>query len=36
METAGTPCPVDGKIGKEAQDYWDNNPQKRPDYKKRK
>ena len=33
METAGTPCPVDGKIGKDALDVWNATPELRPDYK---
>jgi hypothetical protein len=32
MQSAGTPCPFDGKIGKEAQTLWDRYPQLRPDY----
>ena len=32
MQSAGTPCPFDGKIGKEAQAMWDKYPQLRPDY----
>ena len=32
MQSAGTPCPFDGKIGKEAQALWDKYPQLRPDY----
>ena len=31
MIQAGTPCPIDGKIGKEATVAWEQNPQKRPD-----
>lgn len=30
MQNAGTPCPVDGKIGSEAQAIWDKNPDKQP------
>lgn len=30
MMSAGTPCPVDGKIGTEAKAYWDENPNKIP------
>lgn len=30
MMNAGTPCPVDGKIGDEARTIWDNNPKRRP------
>jgi hypothetical protein len=30
MMNAGTPCPVDGKIGAEAKEIWDNNPQRQP------
>ena len=32
MQSAGTPCPFDGKIGKEAAALWDRYPQLRPDY----
>ena len=32
MQSAGTPCPFDGKIGKEAQALWDKYPELRPDY----
>ena len=32
MNSAGTPCPFDGKIGKEAQAMWDKYPELRPDY----
>jgi len=32
MEQAGTPCPVDGKLGEEAKQIWDKQPQRRPDY----
>ena len=31
MEMAGTPCPYNGKIGKEASVEWANNASKRPD-----
>ena len=31
MSMAGTPCPYNGKIGKEASVEWANNPSKRPD-----
>ena len=31
MQSAGTPCPFDGKIGKEAATLWDRYPQLRPD-----
>ena len=31
MSMAGTPCPYNGKIGKEATTAWQNNPSKRPD-----
>ena len=31
MEMAGTPCPVDGKIGVAAKQIWDKNPRRRPD-----
>lgn len=30
MMNAGTPCPVDGKIGAEAKEIWDNNPNRQP------
>lgn len=30
MNNAGTPCPVDGKIGAEAKAVWDANPQRHP------
>ena len=33
MEMAGTPCPYQGKIGKEASMAWANNTSKRPDAK---
>jgi hypothetical protein len=33
MEMAGTPCPYNGKIGKEASVEWANNASKRPDVK---
>jgi len=33
MEMAGTPCPYQGKIGKEATVAWEENKQDRPDYK---
>jgi len=29
---AGTPCPVDGKIGEAAKVIWDKEPYRRPDY----
>jgi DNA-binding transcriptional MerR regulator len=32
MESAGTPCPWFGKIGKEAQAMWDKYPEMRPDH----
>jgi DNA-binding transcriptional MerR regulator len=32
MQSAGTPCPFDGKIGKDAQAMWDKYPELRPDY----
>jgi len=31
MFMAGTPCPYEGKIGKDANAAWQANPQKRPD-----
>lgn len=30
MMNAGTPCPVDGKIGEEAKQVWDSNPDRAP------
>lgn len=30
MMNAGTPCPIDGKIGEEAKTVWEKNPQRRP------
>lgn len=30
MMNAGTPCPVDGKIGEEAKQVWDANPDRKP------
>ena len=33
MIQAGTPCPIDGKIGKEAKELWSKYDHKRPDYK---
>lgn len=30
MMNAGTPCPVDGKIGEEAKKVWDENPNRKP------
>jgi hypothetical protein len=30
MMAAGTPCPVEGKIGVEARTYWEDNPDKVP------
>ena len=32
MQSAGTPCPFDGKIGKEAQAMWDKYRELRPDF----
>jgi hypothetical protein len=32
MEMAGTPCPIDGKIGEAAKVIWDKEPYRRPDY----
>ena len=32
MEMAGTPCPIDGKIGEAAKVIWDKEPHRRPDY----
>lgn len=31
MMDAGTPCPVDGKIGLEAKAYWEANPDRVPE-----
>ena len=33
MIQAGTPCPIDGKIGKEAEALWAKYDHERPDYK---
>ena len=33
MIQAGTPCPIDGKIGKEAMKLWTKYDHERPDYK---
>ena len=33
MIQAGTPCPIDGKIGKDAQALWSKYDHERPDYK---
>lgn len=30
MMNAGTPCPVDGKIGQEAKAVWEANPERQP------
>lgn len=30
MMNAGTPCPIDGKIGEEARVIWEQQPQRRP------
>lgn len=30
MMNAGTPCPVDGKIGEQAKEIWENNPDRKP------
>ena len=32
MIQAGTPCPIDGKISKEAQALWSKYDHERPDY----
>ena len=32
MIQAGTPCPIDGKIGKEAKVLWSKYDHERPDY----
>mgnify|MGYP000034545816 CR=1 FL=1 len=31
MEMAGTPCPYDGKIGDEAKELWEENPEMKPE-----
>ena len=33
MIHAGTPCPIDGKIGKDAMNLWEKYDHERPDYK---
>jgi len=33
MIQAGTPCPIDGRIGKEALALWQKYDHERPDYK---
>ena len=30
MMNAGTPCPVDGKIGEQAKAIWEENPERQP------
>jgi hypothetical protein len=30
MLDAGTPCPIDGKIGEAARQAWEDNPQRKP------
>jgi hypothetical protein len=30
MMNAGTPCPVDGKIGEAAREIWEENPSRKP------
>ena len=30
MLDAGTPCPIDGKIGESARQEWENSPQRKP------
>jgi len=35
MLNAGTPCPIDGKIGQQAKDLWDQNPERVPPSKKK-
>ena len=32
MIQAGTPCPIDGKIGKDAEALWSKYDHERPDY----
>lgn len=34
MNNAGTPCPVDGKIGTDAQKIWEANPERQPQHSK--
>lgn len=31
MMSAGTPCPIDGKIGAEAKEIWESNPDRIPE-----
>ena len=33
MIQAGTPCPIDGRIGKQAMKLWEKYDFERPDYK---
>ena len=35
MLNAGTPCPIDGKIGAQAKELWDLNPERVPPSKKK-
>jgi hypothetical protein len=30
MMNAGTPCPVDGKIGEQAKAIWEEQPERKP------
>lgn len=30
MMNAGTPCPIDGKIGEAARDLWEEHPERKP------
>ena len=30
MMNAGTPCPIDGKIGEQAKEIWENTPDRQP------
>jgi len=30
MMNAGTPCPIDGKIGEQAREVWEANPSRKP------
>jgi metal-sulfur cluster biosynthetic enzyme len=30
MMNAGTPCPVEGKIGEQAKAIWEENPERKP------
>jgi hypothetical protein len=30
MMSAGTPCPIEGKIGEEAKEIWEKHPERKP------